>query len=395
MGIFRNENESSYASGRKHFTDVIKNTGDPSALISLAGEEDFNDNSTLVVDESQEAIFMNGGIIERVFPAGTYVLNTNNYPFLSRLANMFSGGVSRYNCKIFFIKKSLVKEFYWGTDSPVQVRDPNLGIQTELSARGAYKVRVENSEIFLTKLAGSNMRSFGEEELIPYFRSQFASYIKSTIAKVIMESNQEILGINARQIELAKMIAPHIAGALNVYGLSLVDFSIESIDIANDENRKNIEAGYAGLIISRSHAQGDKIAAEELGMSYLDKRTLDILQDIANNPGAGGIASAGVGVGAGMATGEWMYKLLSSMNSHPFGGQNNGQSMHQSKPVQEESERERRFVQKTKEQTQQPKVDANREKLRYLKQLLDEGLITQEKYDLAEDAVLQKIISGE
>lgn len=387
MGILKNANEVNYAGGRKHFTDVIKNQGKSSDLIYLAGEEDFNNNSTLIVDESQEAIFMKDGLIHRIFPAGSYVLNTENYPFLSRLRNMMSGGVSTFNCKVYFVKKSLVKEFYWGTDSPVQVRDPNLKIQTELSARGAYKVRVTNSEYFLTRLTGSQIRNFTDDELTQFFRSQFLAYIKSTVAKVIMESDQEILGINARQMELAGLIAPYIARALEPYGLSLVDFSIESIDIAGDENRQNIEAGYAGLILSKVHAQGEKLAAEELGLSYIDKRTLDILQDIAQNPGAGGTAAAGAGIGAGMAAGEWMYRLLSGMKPQPFdnyGGYGAGPEPQQAPP--------RRFMQKPVQEEARSAVDPGEEKLTKLKNLLDKGLITQEKYDMAVEEVLKKIL---
>lgn len=389
MGIFRNANEVNYASGRKHFTDVIKNQGRPSDLIYLAGEEDFNNNSTLIVDESQEAIFMKDGLIHRIFTPGSYVLNTDNYPFLSRLRNMMSGGVSTFNCKVYFVKKSLVKEFYWGTDSAIQVRDPNLKIQTELTARGAYKVRVVNSEYFLTRLTGSQIKNFTDDELTQFFRSQFLAYIKSTVAKVIMESNQEILGINARQLELAERIAPSIENALEPYGLKLVDFSIESIDIAGDENRKNIEAGYAGLILSKVHAQGEKLAAEELGLSYLDKRTLDILQDIAQNPGAGGTAAAGAGIGAGMAAGEWMYRLLSGMKQQPFDnydGFGAGREPQQAPP--------RSFVQKPAQTNAPPAVDPGEEKLTKLKNLLDKGLLSQEKYDLAVEEVLQQILNS-
>lgn len=362
MGILRNPNEENYVGGRKHFKDVIKNTGSPDALICLAGEEDFNNNSVLIVEASQEAVFMNGGLVERVLPEGRYVLNTNNYPFLSRLRNMLSGGVSTYHCKIYFIKKSVIKEMFWGTDSYIQVRDPNLGIQTELSARGSYKFRVRDSDKFLVRLTGSNVKEFGESDLIQFFRSQFMSYIKSVLAKVIAESQREILGINARQMELAKEILPYMETALKEYGLELVDFSIESIDIVDDDNRRNIEAGYAGILIAKSRAQGEKIASDTLGISYFDKRTLDILQDMANNPGAGGMSGM-AGVGAGMAAGEWMYKLLSGMN---------GQSQN---PAEQDA-------------------GVGEEKLERLKALLEKGLISQEKYEEAAEEVVRTIVSG-
>ena len=54
----KNPNEALYVEGKKHWTDVIKNTGDPSLLIWKQPEEDFNTNSTLIVMPGESAIFV-------------------------------------------------------------------------------------------------------------------------------------------------------------------------------------------------------------------------------------------------------------------------------------------------------------------------------------------------
>ena len=95
MALFnKNPNETAYVGGKKHWTDVIKNSGSGELLIWRQPEEDFNTNSTLVVMPGEEAIFIKGGVIEQVFENGTYKLSTENYPFISRLRNAFSGGIS-------------------------------------------------------------------------------------------------------------------------------------------------------------------------------------------------------------------------------------------------------------------------------------------------------------
>lgn len=130
MALFgRNPNEINYVGGKKHWTDVIKNTGDGNLLIWLNGEEDFNTNSTLIVAESEEALFFKDGVIQETFTGGRYQLSTENYPFISRLRNAFSGGISTFNCKVYFVRKAHSLELLWGTDTPIQVRDPkwNLG----------------------------------------------------------------------------------------------------------------------------------------------------------------------------------------------------------------------------------------------------------------------------
>ena len=95
-------------------------------------------------------------MIAQTFSNGTYRLSTENYPFIGRLRNAMSGGISTFNCVVYFVRTAHSVEITWGTQSPIMVRDKILGIATQVQARGSYKVTVENPEIFLTKLIGSN-----------------------------------------------------------------------------------------------------------------------------------------------------------------------------------------------------------------------------------------------
>ena len=100
----------------------------------------------------ETAIFVEGGNIVQQFSEGTYELTTNNYPFISRLKNALSGGISTFHCVIYFLKNADSMELKWGTDDPIQVRDKVYGIRTSVQARGSYKVRIENPALFLEKL---------------------------------------------------------------------------------------------------------------------------------------------------------------------------------------------------------------------------------------------------
>lgn len=98
MALFsKNPNEKNFVGGKKHWTDVIKNSGAGELLLWRQPEEDFNTNSTLIVMPGEEAIFIKGGRIEQSFESGTFKLSTENYPFISRLRNAFSGGISTFN----------------------------------------------------------------------------------------------------------------------------------------------------------------------------------------------------------------------------------------------------------------------------------------------------------
>ena len=107
MALFgKNPNETAYTGGKKHWADVIKNTGPGELLIWRQPEEDFNTNSTLIVMPGEEAIFIKGGNIEEVFGNGTYKLSTENYPFISRLRNAFTGGISTFRSSVVINKNA-------------------------------------------------------------------------------------------------------------------------------------------------------------------------------------------------------------------------------------------------------------------------------------------------
>lgn len=316
MGLFsKNPNEVNYTGGKKHWTDVIKNSGPGDLLIWRQPEEDFNTNSTLVVMPGEEAVFIKGGVIEQVFDNGTYKLSTENYPFISRLRNAFSGGISTFNCVVYFVRKASGLEIKWGTESPIQVRDPVMQIMTSLQARGAYKVQVEDGAKFLTKLLGNNIQFLMQDELDNFFISEFQQHIKTTIAKYVKNSQEEILGICAEQDVLAESIKPQLQEILDDYGLKLISFSIMGLDIPqNDPNRAALEEAFA-----------KKGVVNILGDDWGRVQASEILRDLANNPGAGGMAAAGAGMGMGMAAGGVFGGMAQQMFAPMNNNQNSGQ----------------------------------------------------------------------
>lgn len=320
MGLFdRNPNESAYVGGKKHFADVIKNSGSGELLIWRQPEEDFNTNSTLIVMPGEEAIFIKGGTVEQTFENGTYHLSTENYPFIGRLRNAFTGGVSTFNCVVYFVRTAHSVEIRWGTDSPIQVRDKLLGIATKLRCRGSYKIQIDNPVKFLEKLIGNNIPFQLQEELNKYFINEFQSKIKSVIARAINESNTEILGIDARLDEFSEIIEPYMQEILDDYGLKCVKFVVAAIDIDDDELRRRYDEIGMDSIAKLRGAQADKAVMGILGDDWARQQAANILGDLANNPGAGGVAAAGAGMGMGIgaagAFGAMAQQMFAPMNN--------------------------------------------------------------------------------
>lgn len=320
MSIFKNPNEAYYASGRKHFTDVIKNTAPLDTLFWENSEEDFNTNSTLIVAESEEALFFKDGMIEEVFTGGKYQLSTENYPFISRLRNLLSGGISAFNCKVYFVRKTDSPEILWGTQTPIQVRDPVWGMTTKVFARGAYKIRVVDSKRFLLKMVGNNVPYLDVDEFTNYFQSQFSQNIKTIITQGIQSFGSEILGIMSRQEEFAQIIAPRFQEILDDYGMQLVNFTIESLDIPDDDPlREKVDATLVERNTRHIEALTDADYMDVMGDRWARQQSAQILGDLANNPADGGVAAVGAGFGMGMAAGGAFGDLAQEMFV-PFSG---------------------------------------------------------------------------
>lgn len=300
MGLFdRNPNESFFVHGKKHWCDVIKNSGDGDLLIWRQPEEDFNTNSTLIVMPGEQAIFVKGGHIEQVFDNGTYELNTDNYPFISRLRNAFTGGISSFNCVVYFVRKAISKEIKWGTDSPIQVRDKIYNIRTDIRARGAYKVSIDNPSLFLEKFIGNNVPFETQDELDNYFQSQHRSKIKTAVSKFLNGLNQELIGLDAYLDSLSEEIMPFIDETLNEYGIKCANFSISGLDVDTSKYDQLDESQIAQIAKTRS-AKGDVEVMDILGDKWSKQKSYEVLHDLANNE-SGNNAGLGLGMGIGTA----------------------------------------------------------------------------------------------
>lgn len=352
-----------FNSSKKHFTNVIKNEASDEVLIWRFPVEDFNTGSSLVVMPGEEAIFVNQGIIEQLFENGTYTLSTSNYPFISRLKNAFSGGISTFNCVIYFVRKAHTAELLWGTASPIQVRDKLLGISTKIKGRGSYKIQIENASLFLEKLVGNNQNFMTQSELNKYFANEFQSKIKTAITKVLNETNMELLGLESRLEELSQYVEPFMTEILSEYGLKCIRFVISALTIEDSELREKYDSIGIEAIAKLKNAQADKAVLQTLGEDWGRLQAANILTSLSNNPG--NIASQlGAGLGMGAATANVFGAMANQMfNPNIAPNMANLQSHAQTStdPM---------------------------EKLSNLKKMLDAGLIERSEYDAKKSEIL-------
>lgn len=365
MGLFsRNENEAAYVGGRKHWADVIKNSGDGSLLIWRQPEEDFNTNSTLIVMPGEQAIFINKGNIEQVFTNGTYKLSTQNYPFISRLRNVLTGGISTFNSVVYFVREADSEEILWGTPQPIRFGDRMLG-PVDIKAGGAYKICISNPQKFLVKLLGNNVDVETQDGLNRYFANEFAMHISSSINKTLRrlqdEQKIEVFNLIGDLVLLAEQVQPTLQEILEDYGIRLKSFSISRCKdhYADPEIEKMIT---------------DKKRMQYLGSGWGAQQQVDILKDVANNPGAGGMAGLGAGLGAGFGMGG------------AFGGMFNQQFAQTPFPQQPMAQQQPLSQPQTA-----PAGNPIMDKLKQLKEMADMGLITAEEYESKKKELISQL----
>ena len=340
---------------RHHFTDVIKNESSGNLLFCRYPVEDFNTNSTLVVMPGEQAVFVKSGVVQQVFENGTYILSTENYPFITRIRNVLSGGVSTFSCVVYFFRKAQSAEILWGTSTPIQVRDKLLGIATQIRGHGSYKIQIVNPELFLSKLVGNNTQYQTNEDLNAYFSNQFQSKIKSVITTALNDSDEELLGIDSHLDAFGSEITPFMDEVLKEYGLTCIRFTIAGLDIEDSELRKKYDEIGMDAIAKLKNANADKAVMQTLGDDWGKQKAADILTNMSTNSGTAGIGGQlAMGIAGGAAMADMANKLLASV-----------QEQHSSAPA-----------------------NSPEQKLALLKKMFEENLITQEEYESKKKEIL-------
>ena len=284
------------------------------------------------------------------------------------MRNAFSGGISTFNCVVYFVRKASSVEIKWGTDSPIQVRDKVLGIATKLRARGSYKIQVDNSAKFLETVIGNNIQCATQDDLNKFFITQFQSKIKSTVAKELGASETEVLGIDARLDEFSQLIQPTVNELLSANELKCTAFSIAAIDI-DDENglrEKYDQIGMSQIETIRG-AQAQKAALDTLGINWAQQQSAEVLKTMSANPGnIAGQMGAGLGIGAAAAN---AFGAMANQMFNPNIAPNMSGT----------------------QQINSTTTDDPMEKLSKLKKMLDAGLIEQAEYDAKKSEILSSM----
>lgn len=308
MAIFGKGNEKKEA-----LIDRIKYDGSQNGspwLVYKYPSEKFVLGSQLIVNQGQEALFFKGGEALDLFGAGTHTLHTGNLPLLNKLVNFPFGGDTPFTAEVYYINKTSKLNMNWGTPNAFPVEDPKYGIILSIRSHGTYGVRINDTRMFITELVGAvpNGSTVTYEFAASYFSGLLVSKIKNVISAYMIRQKISFLEVTGYLEEISKDCEEAVKDEFDRFGAEVVNFYVETITPSKDEYEKL------------------RTYKEELSLGgdfYTKRRSLDIMENLAENNGVGGLATAGASLGIGLRfahqAGGMFQNVGGAMNITPNG----------------------------------------------------------------------------
>lgn len=324
-------------------TNVIEWTNPgPDDIFWMHPNEEIRWGSAVIVNQYEAAIFMRDGKIYDVLSAGRHVVDTQNIPLLTNAFKLVMGyGETPFKAKIVYIAlKQFVGKF--GTSTNVKL-SPKNPFPTELKTFGNYYYRVSEPILFLTQFVGGNS-NFSTQDVTTTLRSLFTEQYIQELSKYSATDVYTKLEEISRKIKNS-----NVYDFFKQRGIELLELKIEGVELPlfKKIQEEDPKAGIA-LFTQLMDGQGGDYA-----------KLVDSMKALGNSSAAGMIG-AFIGVP----------QML-------------GSALQQS-PPQNTAQSSNTVNNQPSQGTKKTSVD----KLRELKQMLDEKLISQDDYDKAKTAIL-------
>lgn len=314
----------------------------------------ITNGSRIFVPENTAAyVFSEAGIETIVTEPGNYVYESGEESVFATgsLESLFGqvadrigyGGVPTMEKRIAFVNLREIRHIPFGTRGPQVYNDLYYQCDLEIYAHGVFSIKIVDPTTFLKNFVPANVFNYSFD--YPGARKQIISeFLQSFIAALIsLSGTYRISQLPAQASEIAKRVASDEVNAgswLERFGFQVVKVGIESIELSDDsrelvrqfsENRMDVQA------FEETSQRASNIAAQ---------------QKIAE-----GIQANGLGDGGGMLFGMNLAQGLS-----PRGEGVSGQS-----PLS---------------------FDEQVKAVKQLKELLDEGMLSQEEFEIKKKEIM-------
>ena len=294
--------------------------------------DEIKNASKLIVAPGQGCVVVYDGKVSGVLTEpDIYSMETANHPFITSLLNLAQRSESEHKMRFYFFRTAEVVNVLWGTASPIKYIEPDYKLPVTLGACGNFSIKIADAGRMFTTLLGtmSNYSVADAQELV-------SSRIVAPLSSFLAEKAYPYREVDSHLMDLSNELKERTATELEQLGLELTDFRVNSVTFDEDTMER------IGRIANMTAEQR---AAAEVDLDYVSMQKLEALRDAARNEG--GLAGAGLQLGAGVQLAKDVFKTQAA--------------------------------------------DDSTERLRKLKKLLDEQLITEEEYEKKKNEILSQL----
>ena len=279
-------------------------------------ETEIKIGSQLVVNESQEAIFVKNGELLDVFGPGTHTLVTGNIPLIEKLISLPFGGTSPFSAEVWFANKLVKRDLKWGTQQPIPLIDETLGFPVSVRAFGKWGARLRDSKKFVRQIVGSQFHG-DTQKINNYFTGEITQRIVNVISNQVTNNKQSFLSLSAMLDDLSADTQAAITPELDRFGIEVVNFNIESITVPSSELQKIQD------VLAKAMEAKKLSEVENINDYYRIIKSFEVLDKAAENQGegsaVGALLGAGIGLGAGLPIGQQISENLNTQTQSSAG----------------------------------------------------------------------------
>ncbi|WP_294615588.1 SPFH domain-containing protein [uncultured Gilliamella sp.] len=300
--------------------------------------------SKLIVNPGQGCILVyKGEVIDVLTKSGIYELSTSNHPFITNLIKILQSFESEHKMHVYFFRMASLVNQKWGTSTPIKYVDAVYQFPVELGAYGTYSIKIEQAELFFSQIIGAKSIYTAND-----LSNLIISRVIPTITSQLATESYSYQNIDSQLVQLSEQIKSNLKITFSKLGLVLDDFQVEATSFSQDTLDR---------ISKIADSRTDALAAKEVGLNYVEHEKLKALRDAAQNEG--GLAGAGLQLGAGMELAKSFDLNNSANNANTTTATNNNETIIK--------------------------------QLKQLKELVDEGILTQDEFNAKKAQLLEKL----
>ena len=337
---------------------ILKSTNNGRGTNNNGSDGIISNGSKIYVPENTAAfIFSQSGIEEIITEAGGYeyqngqksIFNKDgiNQSVVNQVKDRIGfGGISSEYKQIAFVNLREIRNIYYGTHGPQVYNDLYYGVDLEIYSYGSFSIKIVDAETFIKNFVPANVNyySFDDKNVRAQLLSEFLQSF--SVALNSLSSTYRVSQLPSQSNAISEKIAndSYNAGTWEErFGFKIVKVAIENIEFSE-----------------KSRELVNKFSENKMNMRAYEDVSQKASNILAQQKIAEGVQNNGFGDMGGMLLG---------MNMAQGVAQNVGQNA-ETKPTNTMS------------------YDEQIANVKKLKELLDEGIITQEEFDAKKKEIM-------